>query len=262
MDIRQHNRLAWDNEVAKGNPWTIPFEPEIIAAARRGEWEVYLTPFRPVPHEWMPALENCDLLCMAGGGGQQGPLLSAAGARVTVLDNSPAQLAKDRMVAVREGLQLTTVEGDMADMPTLGDESFDVVINPVSNVFAPELQPIWREVWRLLRPGGILLVGFDNPIVHSFDWELVEQKGELKVIHKLPWSDADDLDEEELQRYRNDKVPLEFSHSLETQIGGQTAAGFVITGLFEDRYPPEARDPISKYLPHFIVTRALKPLGR
>jgi ubiquinone/menaquinone biosynthesis C-methylase UbiE len=184
--------------------------------------------------------------------------MAAAGARVTILDNSPGQLANDRMVAEREGLQLVTVEGDMADMSILQDDSFDLIINPVSNVFAPDLQPIWREAWRVLRPGGILLVGFDNPVVHSFDWSLVEQKGELRVIHKLPWSDSEDLEEEQLQQYQQNKTPLEFSHSLETQIGGQTAAGFAITGLFEDRYPPEADDPVSRYLPHFIVTRAMK----
>lgn len=259
MDITQHNRLAWDQEVAKGNPWTIPVGPKVIAAARRGEWELYLTPARPVPRDWMPPLRDCELLCLASGGGQQGPLLAAAGANVTVLDNSPAQLAQDRLVVEREGLQLTTIEGDMADLSSFTVACFDLVINPVSNVFASELQPIWREAWRVLRPGGILLVGFDNPIVHAFDWDLVEKKGELRIIHPLPWSDAEDLDEEELQRYRREKIPLEFSHSLETQIGGQTAAGFTITGLFEDRYPPEENDAVSRYFPQFIVTRAVKP---
>ncbi|MBL7033019.1 MAG: class I SAM-dependent methyltransferase [Candidatus Delongbacteria bacterium] len=258
MDIAGHNRHAWDREVARGNPWTIPFGPEIIAEARRGKWELYLTPVRPVPRDWLPPFDDCDLLCLAGGGGQQGPLLAAAGARVTVLDNSPAQLAQDRLVAERESLALTTIEGEMADLSALADESFDLVINPVSNVFTPDLQPVWRETWRVLRPGGILLVGFDNPIVHAFDWDLVENKGELRVIHPLPWSDAEDLDKEQLQRYRQEQIPFEFSHSLETQIGGQTEAGFIITGLFEDRYPPEEKDAVSLYLPHFIVTKAMK----
>jgi len=31
--------------------------------------------------------------CLASGGGQQGPVLAAAGAHVTVFDNSPRQLA-------------------------------------------------------------------------------------------------------------------------------------------------------------------------
>ncbi|MBC8478706.1 class I SAM-dependent methyltransferase [bacterium] len=258
MGLAGHNRHAWDREVARGNPWTIPFGPEIIAEARRGKWELYLTPVRPVPRDWLPPFDDCDLLCLAGGGGQQGPLLAAAGARVTVLDNSPAQLAQDRLVAERESLALTTIEGEMADLSALADESFDLVINPVSNVFTPDLQPVWRETWRVLRPGGILLVGFDNPIVHAFDWDLVENKGELRVIHPLPWSDAEDLDKEQLQRYRQEQIPFEFSHSLETQIGGQTEAGFIITGLFEDRYPPEEKDAVSLYLPHFIVTKAMK----
>lgn len=53
--------------------------------------------------------------------------------------------------------------------------------------------------------------------------------------------------------------PLEFSHSLEDQIGGQLDAGFVLTGLFEDRCPPDDDDPLKDYFPMFIATRAVKP---
>src|SRR5487761_2529110 len=95
MDIVAHNSAAWDRQVETGNIWTIPATPEAIAAARRGEWSVLLTETRPVPREWFPDLAGRDVLCLASGGGQQGPILAAAfaGARVTVFDNSPRQLA-------------------------------------------------------------------------------------------------------------------------------------------------------------------------
>src|SRR5437016_10566582 len=110
MDILSYNRRAWDRKVAEGDRWTVPVGPEVIAAARRGDWQVVLTPTRPVPREWFPDLAGLDVLCLASGGGQQGPVLAAAGAAVTVLDASPAQLARDRLVAEREGLALRTVE--------------------------------------------------------------------------------------------------------------------------------------------------------
>src|SRR5262245_43032058 len=110
MDVVAYNRRAWDTQVNKGNRWTVPVSPELIAAARRGEWELVLTPTLPVPRDWFPPLAGLDVLCLASGGGQQVPILAAAGASVTVLDNSGRQLAQDRHVAEREGLTIRTVQ--------------------------------------------------------------------------------------------------------------------------------------------------------
>ena len=128
MDIRAYNREAWNRQVAEGNPWTIPVSSEAVAAARRGEWSIVLTPSIPVPRAWFPLLDGADVLCLASGGGQQGPILAAAGAQVTVFDNSPRQLARDREVAEREGLGIRTVEGDMADLSAFADASFDLIV--------------------------------------------------------------------------------------------------------------------------------------
>ena len=103
MDVLAYNRRIWDENVAQGNPWTVPVSAEAVAAARRGEWEIVLTPTIPVPRSWFPDLLGADVLCLASGGGQQGPILAAVGARVTVYDYSPRQLAQDRMVAERDG---------------------------------------------------------------------------------------------------------------------------------------------------------------
>jgi ubiquinone/menaquinone biosynthesis C-methylase UbiE len=258
MDIREHNRLAWDKQVEKGNPWTVPVSPEEIAAARQGQWRILLTPTRPLPHDWLGDLTGKQVLCLASGGGQQGPVLAAAGARVTVLDNSPKQLEQDRRVAQREGLALETVEGDMADLNMFADQRFDIIVHPVSNVFAPDVMPVWREAFRVLRRGGILVAGFDNPVVHVFDEKLVEQTGRLEVKYALPYSSVEHLSPEEIQRYREEGIPFEFSHTLEDQIGGQIAAGFVIAGFFEDNDEESDPNPLKKYMPAFIATRAVK----
>src|ERR671916_892526 len=112
MDVRVYNREAWDREVERGNEWTVPVGPDVIEAARRGRWEVLLTDTKPVPKAWFPDLEGTDVLCLASGGGQQAPVLAAVGANVTVLDNSPKQLAQDRLVAQRGSPPLEIVPGD------------------------------------------------------------------------------------------------------------------------------------------------------
>jgi SAM-dependent methyltransferase len=254
MDIRAFNRRAWDRQVAQGNIWTIPVSPEEVAAARRGEWKVWLTPTKAAPQAWFGAVLGKDILCLASGGGQQGPILAAAGARVTVLDNSPAQLGQDRMVAERDGLSIRLVEGSMLDLSMFPGESFDLVFHPVSNTFVPDVRPVWREAFRVLRNGGVLLAGFPNPLIYLFDMEKFE-RGELQVRWSIPYSDLENLTPEQIQAYEREGSPLEWSHTLETQIGGQTEAGFLIAGFYEDINPGDA---LEKVTPTYIATRAIK----
>ncbi|HEX8285837.1 MAG TPA: class I SAM-dependent methyltransferase [Pyrinomonadaceae bacterium] len=256
MDVREYNRRAWDRQAERGNEWTVPVGPEVIAEARRGRWSVLLTEQKPTPREWFPEeLAGLEVLCLASGGGQQGPTLAAAGARVTVLDNSPAQLASDRSVAEREGLDIKTFEGDMRDLSRFPDESFDLVFHPVSNLFVPDVRPVWREAFRVLRRGGVLLAGFNNPAIYIFDLE-DERQARLEVKYRLPYSDIESLNEEERERLLAPERPLEFSHTLEDQLGGQLDAGFHLTALYEDRH----RDlRLAEFTPTYIATRAVKP---
>lgn len=255
MDIVSHNRAAWDREVEQSNPWTMPVDSATIAAARRGEWEVYLTESRPAPRAWFPELKGVRVLCLASGGGQQGPILSAAGADVTVFDNSPKQLAQDQFVAERDGLTLRPVQGDMQDLSVLADATFDLIFHPVSNLFVPDVKAVWREAYRVLKPGGVLLAGMLNPVEYAFDRQLIKAQGVYQLKHSLPYSDIGSLSEAEREQLHGKDTPVEFSHTLELQIGGQLEAGFVLTGFYESN---RQDDPIAQYLPSYLATRALK----
>ena len=255
IDILSYNRHAWDRQVGMGNPWTVPVSPDVIARARRGDWQILLTPTQPVPADWFPDLAGIEMLGLASGGGQQGPILAAAGAKVTVFDNSLKQLAQDRLVADREGLTIETVQGDMADLSVFPDGRFDLIVHPVSNVFAPDVKPVWREAYRVLRPGGSLLAGFMNPVHYLFDVSALE-RGAFRVAHRIPYSDRESLSVEERARLVEQGTPLEFGHTLADQIGGQLAAGFVLTGFYEDIDPETI---LGQQIPSYIATKALKP---
>jgi SAM-dependent methyltransferase len=257
LDILSYNRQAWNRKVERGNAWTIPVTAEEVASARLGTWQILLTPTKFVPKAWFPTLRGLDILCLASGGGQQGPLLAAAGARVTVFDNSPAQLAQDRLVAERDSLQLDTIQGDMADLSVFPDDHFDLIFHPVSNVFVPKVRPVWSEAFRVLRPGGFLLAGFDNPLIHIFDADLMDEKGHLEVRYAIPYSDLTSLSDDKRSQQITSNNPLEFGHSLEDQIGGQLEAGFFLSGFYEDIDPTSI---LSKYIPSYIATRAFKPI--
>ena len=256
MDVRSYNREAWNREVEGENPWTIPVSAEVIAAAKNGEWNVLLTPTHPVPRSWFPSLIGNDILCLASGGGQQGSIFCAAGGHVTVFDNSPKQLAQDRMVADREGFIMRTIEGDMRDLSVFPDSSFDIVFHPISNLFVPDIRPMWRETFRVLRQGWILLAGFVNPIQYIFDLDIMEDEGILDVKYSIPYSDLSSLNPEKRSKYFERGWPVEFGHSMEDQIGGQLDAGFNLTGFYEDADPTLK---LSKYIPIYIATRAVKP---
>jgi len=128
----------------------------------------------------------------------------------------------------------------------------------VSNCFVPDVRPVWAEAFRVLRHKGILLSGFVNPATYLFDYELADRTGILQVKYALPYADATSLDEVERRRYIEEGVPLEFSHTLEDQIGGQLDAGFVITGFYEDSYGESVNDVLARHMPTFMVTRAVK----
>ena len=255
MDIRSYNREAWNREVEGGKSrWTQPVTSETIARARRGDFSIVLTENVPVSQRWFPVLQGADVLCLASGGGQQGPVLAAAGASVTVFDNSPAQLKQDQLVAERESLSIRTVEGDAADLSMFEDGSFDLVFNPCSTVFMPDVRAVWRECYRVLRTGGVLMTGSMNPVHYIFDLYKADE-GRLEVAHSIPYSDLTSIPKEHLEEHLEKGLPVEFGHSLTDLLGGQCDAGFVITDMYED-YMMDS--PLQKYHPSYLATRALK----
>jgi SAM-dependent methyltransferase len=258
VDVVKYNRRAWDVRVAEHDQWTLPVAPEVIEKARQGDWSVVLTPIKAVPASWLGDVRGKDVLGVASGGGQQMPVFAAAGANTTSFDNSPAQLAQDAAVAERDALEITTVLGDMADLSAFGDATFDLVFHPVSNCFVPDPLPVWREAFRVLRPGGRLLVGFCQPLLFMFD-DTALHDGEVVVRHKLPYADADRLDDEQVLRYMDKWEPLVFGHTLAAQIGGQCAVGFELLGLYEDRWSTDNSHALDKYSDSFAATVARKP---
>ncbi|MGI2335440.1 MAG: class I SAM-dependent methyltransferase [Dehalogenimonas sp.] len=258
MDICEYNRKAWDHQVKSGNKWTVPVTEDTIQKAFNGDWQIVLTPTIPVPRDWFPPVKGAKVLCLASGGGQQGPVLAAAGACVATLDNSPSQLNQERLTADNNGLEIQTILRDMRNLEIFGDNTFDFIVHPVSNVFVPDVNAVWKESYRVLRDGGVLLSGFMNPSVFLFDWRLAENTGELRVKYPLPYSDENDLEESEKQDKIKNGEPFDFSHTLNDQIGGQIKAGFVIDGFYEDRSSPEDNDPLEPYMATCIATRAVK----
>ena len=263
MNFLKYNNQAWNHQVESKNRWTIPVTVEEIELAKQGKWSVVLTPSKPVPLNWFPqangVFNNVKILALASGGGQQAPLFAAAGADVTVFDNSPKQLEQDKMVADRDGLKIHCVEGDMRDLGVFKNETFDFIFHPCSNSFIPDIQPVWNEAYRVLKKKGTMIAGIVNPIVYAIDPDL-DQKGIAQLKYKIPYSDLTSLTDEERKQYTDKNDPLCFGHSMEDQLGGQMNAGFHMIGLYEDHWGAdvESAGALNNFIACFTATRSLK----
>lgn len=248
MQYQEMNAHTIDKWVEGGWEWGTPVSHEVFAAAQDGRWDVYLTPTKPVPHRWFGEMKGKKILGLAAGGGQQIPVFCALGAVCTVLDYSQRQCESERMVAVREGYWVDVIQGDMTKPLPFADESFDLVFHPVSNCYVEEVEPIFKECCRVLKKGGVLLSGLDNGINYIFD------EDETTVKYTLPFNPLKD----ELlyaESIKND-WGIQFSHTLEEQLGGQLRAGFRLTDLYEDTNG--AGNLHAHNVPCFLATRAVK----
>ena len=234
MKYVEENSRIWDKRAENNDRWSTVVTTEEVAKAREGEWHIILTPEKPVPRDWFPSdMKGLKVLCLASGGGQQGPILAAIGADVTVFDNSQGQLEKDLYVAKRDGLTINTVQGNMQDLSMFADASFDLIVHPWSNNYVDDILIVWKECSRVLKKGGTLVAGFGSPLEYIFDLKKFE-KGELELKYSIPYADIDHQDDEAVRELSAEEG-FSWGHPVEEQIQGQISAGFVITGFYEDR---------------------------
>ncbi|WP_455564620.1 class I SAM-dependent methyltransferase [Akkermansia massiliensis] len=249
MSYQEENARTIDRWVEEGWEWGIPVTHAQVQAAREGQWDLFLTPTKPVPHAWFGELKGRRVLGLASGGGQQIPILTALGARCTVLDYSEKQLDSERMVAAREGYEVEIIRADMTRPLPFADGSFDLIFHPVSNCYVEEVCPIWRECFRVLRPGGVLLAGLDTGVNYMVGEE------EDRIVNALPFNPLKNPAQRRL--LEDTDCGIQFSHTLEEQIGGQLEAGFCLTALYEDTNSAGYLHDLN--IPCFAATRAVRP---
>lgn len=248
MNYQEINAAKIDSWVEKGWEWGKPVSHEVYEAAVNGKWDVLLTPTKPVPHEWFGELCGKKILGLASGGGQQMPIFAALKAEGTVFDYSLKQLESEKKVADREGYDIEIIRGDMSKPLPFEDETFDIIFHPVSNVYVEDVLPIWRECYRILKKGGILLAGLDNGLNFAYD------EKETAIMNVLPFNPL--VNKEHLKMMEEEDGGFEFSHTIEEQIGGQLAAGFRLTDIYGDT---NGEGNLHEHnIPTFWATRAVK----
>lgn len=249
QDINSKTIDSWI-EGEGGWEWGTPISHEEYLKAKQGDWRMVLTPTIPVPKDWYPELKGCRVLGLASGGGQQMPVFAARGAECTVLDYSQKQLESERMVSEREGYAINIVHADMTKPLPFPDESFDLIFHPVSNCYIEDVLHVWRECFRILKPGGRLMAGMGNGFSYIIDWDGTEIK------YSLPYNPL--KNKALLERDLRENSGVQFSHTLNEQIRGQLQAGFRLIDLYED---VDNQGSSARFnIPAYWATLAEKPM--
>ena len=249
MNYQDINAQTIDRWVEEGWEWGIPITHEEFVAAQNGKWDVLLTPTKPVPHAWFGELKGKKVLGLASGGGQQMPIFSALGADCTVLDYSPKQLESEHRVAQREGYNIRIIRADMTKPLPFPDAEFDLIFHPVSNCYVEKVVPIFAECFRVLRQGGILVCGLGNEIHYLVD------ENETVISNEMPFNPL--TNDRYKKQLEEEDCGMQFSHTIEEQLGGQLKAGFVLTDIVGDTNGEGRLHEMN--VETYYVTRAVKP---
>ena len=229
MSSHEHNRRAWDSMVHNRQRFTRPapdedFSNPLAKLDSRG---------------WLgQSIAGKRVLCLAGGGGKVSALFAAAGAITTVVDISPAMLALDRQVATERGLSIRTVEASMDDLSALPEAGFDIVSQPVSTCYVPNVLPVYREVARITAAGGLYISQHKQPI--SLQADVRASPRGYEVIE--PYYRSGPLPQVAGSLHRETGT-LEYLHRLEELLGGLCRAGFVIEDIAEPMHAAQQAEP-------------------
>lgn len=227
MSFQQRNRAAWNRLVESGSQF-----------AKVASDEECREPLKVLDGRgWLPtSVVGLNVLCLAAGGGWQSILYASAGANVTVVDLSPAMLKKDTQEAQRRNLQIRAVEASMDDLSALADQSYDIVHQPVSTCYVPDITVVYREIARLLRDDGSYISQHKQPT----SLQIAERDERNRYVLGLRYYQDGPLPQVEDQSYR-EAGTVEYLHRWEEIVGGLCRSGFVVQDLTEPyRGDPEA----------------------
>jgi hypothetical protein len=165
-------------------------------------------------------------------------------------------LALDRQVATDRGLNVGTIEASIDDLSTLPASHYEIVAQPVSTCYVPDIVAVYRAVARVIVPGGLYVSQHKQPVSLQVE---TERLGYGYCLTD-PYYRHGPLRSAAPSRLR-EAGTVEFLHRWEEMIGGLCRAGFVIEDLVEPCHAEEHAEPGSfghraMYVPPYVRIKA------
>lgn len=152
-------------------------------------------------------LDGARVIELGAGTGKNTEYLAQTAASVLALDLSPAMLDKAR--ARDLGDHVSFAEHDITRPWPAGDASADLVVGNLVLEHVDDLTPVYAEIGRVLKPGGILFLSELHPDRQKRGSRAqFERDGQAAVVEA-------------------------YVHSVSDYVAGAEAAGLVLTGLNE-----------------------------
>lgn len=245
--IYRFNKERWESLVNANALFTRPWLNETQESTLQ----------RVDPLGLLGSLENKDVLCLAGGGGQQAIAFALNGARVSIFDISEGQLQRDREVAQLYGYPVSTFQGDMRDLSVFDSESFDIVNQPYSLNLVPDCREVFAQVARLLRTEGLYSFWAANPFAaglgthswngHAYEVNLLYEQGLEFEYEDEAWVFPMDSVASRPER------PREYRQLLSTLLNGLIDSGFTLLHVQEETGHAPVTKPIPGEWDHFTA---------
>ena len=246
--IHDHNRAAWDARVQEGKRFT--------RASNEDEMARPLESLDPLG--WLGGdVTGKRILCLGAGGGRHGPMLASAGARVTVVDISPEMLKLDCELAETRGLQVQTVETSIDDLSMLPEAEYEAVMQPVSTCYVPDIRLAYRELARVMQPGGVYISRHKQPANLQIDLAPTPNG----FVIDSPYYLDGHLSPAKRPGPHREQGTMEFLHRWGDLLGGLCESGFVIEAVTEPKFADSSAQPGSfeyrgQYVAPYIQLRA------
>lgn len=218
-----------------------------LAAA--GEWHQL--------RRWFPNLEGKAMLDLGCGYGWHCAYAAQMGAkRVLGLDQSEKMLEEARMRNAHPAISY--VLGDLRHLEASG-ETFDFVLSNLALHYVEDLDSVFVQICRVLRPGGVFLLNIEHPVFTAGvnqDW-VYDEAG--KALH---WPVDDYFYPGKRMTCFLGRQVEKYHHTLTQIFMGLVGAGFQVTAMEEAmpeaalRELPEMKDEMRR--PMMLMVQAKK----
>lgn len=196
-------------------------------------------------------LEGKRVLELGTGGGPIAVALAKQGAKVIAVDASAEQLGHARRLCEREEVSVELHQGDLADLAFVRADTIDLVVSVYALGMVADLDRVFRQVHRVLRPDAPFVLSLPHPA-----WRATDHQDPPTVRRPywdrtaVPWSDAGEQGADH---------PV----TIADLFTGLTRANFRVDTIAEPEPPrTSARsrwwEPGMSWLPATLVVRARK----